>query len=219
MFSWKFDLIYLGFFDFFCGLGEGDRDDPDDELARFFSFFFSLSDSESDDELDEPDPDDEDDAELDSLDGERLRVGFSFTGDAAGLFALLLLFDDGFFGGEGDGDRRLGTGRFAGDAAAFSSSEEDEDDGLTLIRFGRFFSRRSSGDFFRAAFAGDGDRDEDEARALPFGSTGFFFFSSTDEDDDDEGEGERFFTGLTGLRRRSGVGERRRVDADAFDLS
>ena len=112
------------------------------------------------------------------------------TGDGTGLFALVLLFEETFFGGEGDG--------------AFSSSEEDEEEGLTLIRFGRFFSR--------AAFVGDGERDEDDddaARALPFGSTGFFFFSSPEdeEDDVDEDDGDRLFTGLAGLRRR------------AFDLS
>ena len=27
-------MIYLDFFDFFWGLGDGDRDEPDDELAR-----------------------------------------------------------------------------------------------------------------------------------------------------------------------------------------
>lgn len=78
---------------------------------------------------------------------------------------------------------------------------------------------------------GDGERDDDElddeARVFPFGST-VFFFLSTDEDDDDEevddDEGERFFTGsirfgFIGLRRFSGVGERRRFDVDVFDLS
>lgn len=204
---------------------------------RFLLLFFSLSDSDSDDELDEFELDD-DEAELDSFDGDRFFVVFSLTGDATGRFVEALLFC-----GNGDGVRRLATGgasvlaeRFAGETR-FSSSD-DEGDGLTLIRFVRFFSRESSGDgfdFFCGALTGDGDGDgerdddelDDEARAFPFGSTGFFFLSTDDDDDDedvDDDEGERFFTGsirfgLIGLRRFSGVGERRRFDVDAFDLS
>lgn len=204
--------------------------------------FFSFSDSESDDELDESELDDRD-VELDSFERDRFLANFSFTGDATDFLTLLLLFDDVFFVGDGDGDRRFDTGsvsfftgRFAGDFSL--SSSEDDDDGLTLIRFARFFSRDSSGDrsnFFRAALTGEGDcdgeRDDDEldddARAFPLFSIGFFLFLSmddADDDDDDDDDGDRFFTGstfftLTGLRRCSGVGERRRFDVGAFDLS